>query len=367
MKKKDAKKIILVVDDEPNNVLILDVILGDHYEIVSATTGEEALKKIEDHRIDLVLLDVVMPGMDGFAVCKKIKNTKKTRETVVIFVTSKDDPDAESYGLTLGANDYLNKPVSASIVKARVQNHLAMADNNKIMKKQNEKLKLLNEEKNKMIGMAAHDLRSPIASIIGLSECIEPMLTDPDSKDFLKLIMSESEKLLHLLNSLLDLSSLESLTFSIDKKTASLATLIKNQLKLLSYLALKKDIKIVEIISTDILVEIDSQRFEQVFSNLVTNALKYGPKGKPVTVECGQNENEFWVSVRDQGEGISTQNQKKLFLPFQKLGSKPTGGEKSTGLGLAICKKIIDAHQGRIDVFSSPGKGSDFRIYCPLR
>ncbi|MBF0454586.1 MAG: hybrid sensor histidine kinase/response regulator [Magnetococcales bacterium] len=348
---------ILVVDDEKTNIDVLVGLLNSHYRTVVAKDGPQALKRARsDQPPDLILLDIMMPKMDGFEVCQRLKEDKATARIPVIFVTGMDDPKDETRGLESGAVDFIRKPFNPKVVLARVNTHMAI-------QKQKEKLVELNDMKNRFLGMAAHDLRNPLSAICGLSEMLLQMeLPEADRRKFITTIRGAGKQMLNLINDLLDVSVIESGKFDLDLRPEDLAKLAKERVGLVRLLAEKKEITLVSELQETPPTFFDTDRIAQVLDNLLSNAIKFSPLGSQITVRTETQEGLVCFQVSDQGPGIPEKEQNKLFGEFQKLSVRPTGNEKSTGLGLSIVKKMVDAHQGSITVESQVGKGSTFTL-----
>jgi len=227
----------------------------------------------------------------------------------------------------------------------------------------------INQLKNKFLGMAAHDLRNPLASIRGFSEFLKDEETGPlndDQRECVEIIHSASENMLNLVNELLDVSVIESGKLILDLKLNSIDALVAERVRLNTISAQRKNTRLHVDFAWKGEAMFDSSRMSQVLDNLISNAIKYSPPDSDIHISVKKEENKLRVSVRDQGPGISPEDRKKLFGEFQKLSAQPTGGEKSTGLGLSIAKKIVEAHGGTIEVESEPGSGSTFFFTLPL-
>ena len=225
----------------------------------------------------------------------------------------------------------------------------------------------LNQLKNKFLGMAAHDLRNPLVAIRGFSELLlEGGLDEASQKEFLTMIHSASEELLILLNDLLDVSHIESGKFLLRRSENDLRQLIRRRVALAETMATRKEIRITTRLAALPPFAFDPEKIGQAVDNFLSNAVKYSPPASLVTVTLARVTAGAKVTVKDQGPGISTEEQDKLFTEFTRLASQPTGGEKSTGLGLAITKKIITSHGGAIGVRSGNGRGSAFFFTLPM-
>ncbi|MBF0161998.1 MAG: hybrid sensor histidine kinase/response regulator [Magnetococcales bacterium] len=368
------RSILLIVDDERFNLTILQDLLGADYDIVVAKTGEQALQRLaSEPSPDLILLDIVMPGMDGYAVLAELQGNAKTRDIPVIFVTSMDTATDESEGLRMGAVDYISKPFSPMVVQARVKTQLALQRSlrrekaqNLVLSKQNKELQELNLLKNKFLGMAAHDLRNPLSVLIGMSDLLlGDHLPKENQRDFLTSIYRTSEQMLALVNDLLDVAVIESGHFVLNKQHGRLDLLLQERLRLAQFAAQGKGSRIEQGETGEVLALFDGERLAQVMDNLLSNAVKFSPPGSRIQVDLAQEEREVVFSVLDQGPGIPESEQQRLFAHFQRLSNQPTGGEKSTGLGLAISHKIVTAHGGSIQAVCQPGGGSRFIVRLP--
>ena len=237
------------------------------------------------------------------------------------------------------------------------------------LQKKNVQLNKLNEQKNEFIGMAAHDLRNPISIIMGYSEFILEAARDRLPEEhirFMEIILRSSEFMLKMLNELLDIARIESGKLNLNREKIKPEKLINNNISLNRLIAEKKQIKInVEIFEDLPWINADPDKLEQVLNNLLSNAIKFSNPGKVITVSAFKSNEGLTVAVKDQGQGISDEDKEKLFKPFSRFSTKSTAGEKSTGLGLTITKKIILGHGGKIWVESKVGVGTTFYFSLP--
>jgi len=228
-------------------------------------------------------------------------------------------------------------------------------------------LRDLNEVKNRFLGMAAHDLRNPLSAIRGMSELMLGSDWDkPRRNELLQVIYDSSNEMLRLVNELLDVAVIESGKLEIRLAPANLATLAGSRMRLLAPAAEKKHIALEPMLETVPDSLLDAVRIGQVIDNVVNNAIKFAPGGTTVRVAVRRVADGLELSVLDQGPGLSASDQERLFGTFERLTAQPTGGEQSTGLGLAIAKKIVDAHRGSISVRSELGNGAEFVVTLPF-
>jgi two-component system, sensor histidine kinase and response regulator len=361
---------ILVVDDDRLNIRILVGILQtEGYAIAEANSGERALELYEEFHPHLVLMDVMMPGIDGFTACRELRARHGEDTAPVIFITAKNDSDDVVEGLASGGVDYLPKPFRRKEALARIRTHL----HNRLLIEQQkslvEELKHANASKNKLLGMAAHDLRNPLASIRGLAEFLRDGTVGPLASDQMELvdcIHDTSQSMLSLVNELLDLATIEAGELKMNLERCNLGELVEKAVYLNNINAARKGTKIVFAApASPIFALIDASKLKQVMDNLLSNAVKYSPPGSEVRAELVDQGATFKISFQDQGPGIPEDERDRLFKDFSTLSVKPTGGEKSTGLGLAICRKIVEAHRGSIAANNLPAGGCEFSIVLP--
>jgi signal transduction histidine kinase/CheY-like chemotaxis protein len=232
--------------------------------------------------------------------------------------------------------------------------------------KQNRALERLNEEKNTLLGIAAHDLRNPIASIKGHAALLLESELEPRQRErALQAIGRASEHMLTLVNDLLDVSVIESGRLELRRERCDLGELLARRVEFFQLLGERKSIRVVTSIEPGLVLAVDPGRIEQVIDNLISNAVKYSPHGSSVEVRARREERGVVIEVRDQGPGLTEEDQRRLFGTFQRLSARPTGGEKSTGLGLAITLRVVRAHGGSIAVESTPGAGATFGVVLP--
>jgi two-component system sensor histidine kinase/response regulator len=363
-----GRKILIVDDDRLNLRILAGILRPDGYSLAEADSGERALEVYAQFRPDLVLLDVMLPGLNGFETCRILHQTYGAETAPVIFITAKSESDDVVEGLAAGGIDYLPKPFRPKEALARIRTHM----HNRLLVEQQrllvDQLNKADAAKNRFLGMAAHDLRNPLASIRALSEFLRDgtvgAMTD-EQVDLVKTIHTASQQMLDLVNELLDVATIESGEMKLSLEPNNLAEIINKSVYLANIEAEKKK----TVITFDgrrpaILVKLDAAKIKQVIDNLLSNAVKYSPPGSQITVDLTANDSGCSFAVRDQGPGIPDNERDKLFKDFGRLSARPTGGEKSVGLGLAICLKIVEAHGGTITAenLPAPARGCEFRV-----
>jgi signal transduction histidine kinase len=371
MTEEDDKKKILIVDDIPSNIQILAEAMRNDYQIIFATTGEEAIKiAMAEQPPDLILLDIMLPDIDGYTVCRHLKNESTTRDIPIIFITAKSEETDETRGFEYGGVDYIIKPFSIPIVKARVQTHIELKRKRDMLKEMADRLEQLNQTKNKFLGIAAHDLRSPLGSVRGFSRLLIEELSgqvSPDQQEFLDIIYQQSNHMLALVDDLLDVAVIESGKLDLRIQKDNIIEMIEKRIRLFQHKLNKKHIDLSTRFDNIPEIAFDRIRISQVMDNLLSNAIKFSPENVKINVNVHQLEDRVRIDVIDEGSGIPLEHQPYIFGAFQKFRKTNAGSEKSTGLGLSIVKRIIEAHDGSIRVLSEPGKGTTMSFTLPIR
>ena len=374
------KESILIIDDTPANLAVLVNFLTDSgFNVFVAEDGESGMEQVDFANPDIVLLDIMMPGIDGMETCRRLKNQEKTKDIPVIFMTALSDIEDIVKGFTVGAVDYVTKPIMQEEVLARIKTHLAMrrlqrdliAKNAELHVK-NEQLHSLNQTKNEFLGIAAHDLRNPLGSLIGyLDLMLHEIRADKYSMDRvtedLQVMLKVSDRMKNLVNKLLDISAIESGKLELDLKLEDLSQITAESEELFKRKAVQKKINLsVRLVNTLPQVYVDRSRITEVFDNLISNAIKFNKADGSIEIYSERKDSEVITHVRDTGLGLDENDLKDVFKTFTKLSAKPTAGESSTGLGLAIVKKIVELHGGRVWVESRKDIGSTFSFSLPV-
>ncbi len=347
----EGARILVVDDDEIIRKLLRRVLERSGFVVDEAASGESAMQCIEANRPDLILLDVVMDGIDGFITCRKVKSMEGMDEVPIVFVTGRSDTGSIVEGLDAGGSDYITKPINRHEALARIRNHLKMRVLMRFQREFIDGLKRANLAKNRVIGVASHDLRNPIASIRGLSEFLSELgPLNEQQLEIAQTIRSTSDSMLHLVDELLDLSVIESGEERSELEPCPVCELVSSSLNIYQFTANKKSIKLGMENSGDLpeLLMLDKMQFRRLVDNILSNAVKYSPTGSYIRVLLEHQDSMLKIKVEDEGPGIPEDEMHKLFTDFGKTSVQPTGNETSTGLGLSICKKIAETHKGRV-------------------
>lgn len=362
---------ILIVDDNPANItLISSQIKKQGYELSIATNGNRALEIANDIIPDLILLDVMMPGMSGFEVIEKLKESDKTKMIPVIFLTAATGQEDMVKGFNLGAVDYITKPFNASELYARLRTHLQLQQYQRMINYDNIILERLNNEKNEILGIVAHDLKNPIYNISMLGKMIlgDKNMTRSEIEEYTNDIIFSAEKMLQLITDLLDVNAIETGKINMNIEEYNIIRIISEIASLFTERAKKKGINLHWKPDEDgIFLHTDSRALLHILDNIVSNAVKYTMPGKNIYIDVNRTDKEVIIAVKDEGPGFSESDKKMMFTRFQTLSAQPTGGEHSSGLGLSIVDKYIKLINAKIELETEIGVGSTFYIKLSLK
>ncbi len=370
------KSFILIVDDIPKNLQILGSILrNNNYDVAVATSGKQAIEIVSNSQPDLVLLDIMMPEMDGFEVCKILKSNFP--DLPVIFITAKSEIDELVYGFEIGAVDYITKPFNASELLVRLKTHLSLKQSKDLLVQQKNELELLtkklqnaNQEKIEFLQIASHDLKNPLSSIMGYAELIQrfhKQFTEEKIEGFAIQIIDVVKRMNELINKLLDIEKIEMGKILLNIELLDACVLSENVFKEYIDKAKIKNIKLKKRFKVEkAFIKVDKIAFFQIIDNLLSNAIKYTNPNKSVSLMVNVIENKVIISVIDEGPGFTDDDKLKMFQKFSKLSAKPTGNETSAGIGLAIAKKLIDKMNAQLFLKTELGKGSTFEVIFEL-
>lgn len=368
---------ILIVDDKPENLISLSRFLEiNHFEVDTASSGEEALKKVLKNTYALIILDVQMPGMDGFEVAELISGYSKTVDTPIIFLSAViTDKKFITQGYETGGIDYVTKPFDPDILLLKVKTFYRLFEQTRALQQMQEHLqkeiehrKILETKKDEFISIASHELKTPLTSVRGYLQLLERLPETKSNerfKSYLDKTSNQVDKLGGLINDLLDVSNIESGEMRFNFQQVDVDHLIDNTIENISqihpdYIFKRKNPKA----NTQILA--DKMRLEQVLINYLNNAVKYSPDRKEIYIENFiTSDNRLHIGVRDFGIGISQENQRNLFDKFYRV-EESSYKFQGLGMGLYICSEIINRHKGEYGVESSENEGSLFYFILPI-
>jgi signal transduction histidine kinase len=380
-----AKPKILLVDDRVENLIALAGLLSGHEaELLRARSGEEALNFLLVHDVALALVDVQMPGMDGFELAELMRGTERTREVPIIFVTAGlHDQTRVFRGYESGAVDFLFKPLDPHILSSKVavfmqlyrqkqelaervrELEIALAERKRI----ENALKAADRRKNEFLAMLGHELRNPLAPIKNAAQIMKRVnVSDPKLQMVQQVIDRQTGHLARLVDDLLDISRIEQGKITVRKELIDLAAVVDQALESCQPLIQSRQHElIVSVPDAPISLMGDSERLAQLISNLLTNAAKYTPAGGTIWLTVTREDGEALIRVKDTGEGMAESLLSRVFDVFTQSERTLDRAQGGLGLGLAIVKNLVELHQGRIEAHSEGlGKGSEFSVWLPV-
>jgi signal transduction histidine kinase len=375
----DSLQTVLVVDDAPENITLLSSILGEHYRVKVALNGEKALSIAQsDDPPDIILLDIMMPGIDGYEVCRILKDNEVTEPIPVIFVTGVSDALNEEHGLDIGAVDYITKPVSPSLVLARVKTQLRLYNQSRhleelVEQRTRELMKtqaqLMHAEKMESVGRlaagVAHEVKNPLAIIrMGAYYLSSVVESEEGLAEVLHDIDDAVQRADDVIMGLLDFSHDSELAL----KDGDLNDVVQRSLHLVAHEMRQRNIEVSSELSEEIpSIQLDAGKLQQVLINIFINSaqamerdgqLAVSTRLKTLDSELGDSfataEHVLWLEVADSGPGFCEDDRDKIFDPFYT--TKPVG--EGTGLGLSVSRKIMSLHNGLIDIRNKPEGGA---------
>lgn len=365
---------ILVVEDTEANIDVIVDTLGSEYELSIAIDGESALEMVEEINPDLILLDIMMPGIDGYEVCQRLKAEVATQDIPVIFLTALSDNADETKGLHLGAVDYISKPFIPDIMKSRVMIHLELSRSRMILQEQHDRidddfqrLRELEKLRDDLVNMIVHDMRSPVMGICGRLEVAREILQKQHApEDVLEDIESALQSaftLSSMVCSLLDINSFESGKMPIKLEQTDLVLAAQSVIDSIGEPSRNCKIQL-NPLEDHIDAMCDPSMVKKTLKNLINNALSYSPPSGAVNIEIAREEEWFRISVSDNGPGIPPEYRDSIFQKFAHLDDESS--LESSGLGLTYCKLAVDAHGGSIQLESSSEIGTTFHVRLPV-
>jgi DNA-binding response OmpR family regulator len=360
------EKILVLEDCNITRHIFKHIFSKNGYNVYTAATVSEAVELLPKCGPDLIVTDCYLPGKDGYEFAREVKKMEAYRHVPIIMVTGAGGREEVLKGLASGASDYILKPFDEAELIARVGAHLL---NKKLFDEvagERDKLVKINDEKNKFLGMAAHDLRNPLSSINGFAHLMLDESYAGKRHEIAELIKKTSGEMLSLIDDLLDISAIESGHVALTLRPNDLSPVIEARVHLFRMIATQKGIALNHKPSSIPPFVFDARRIQQVIDNLLSNAIKFTRPGGSVSVSASVEAGSVRVEVKDDGVGIPEKEQEHLFTGQKKISVRPTGGERSTGYGLIIAAKIVKAHNGTIGAKSKPGAGSSFFFTLPL-
>jgi two-component system sensor histidine kinase/response regulator len=355
--------LILVVDDEPKNIQVVGpLLLKQGHEVIAAGSGEEALAKMRTAKPDLLLLDVMMPGMTGFDLCRRLLSQPEWHALPVIFLSAVTDKGFVTEALAAGAVDYVTKPFHGPELLSRVQLHLNL-------RQMRLRLSAAVEERNHLLEIVAHDLKNPLGGVQFAAAMLaeETASLSPRQAQLVESIAHSADRALEITTSLLQTRRLEEAKAHLELMPLCLRDHTEQAVRVFAHHAGDKGTTIwVECAAETVQVRADRRSLLCVLENLVSNAIKFSPPGSRVCIRLSSEGSNGIFRIEDQGPGVREDERSKLFRKFTRLSARPTGNELSTGLGLHIAHELVKAMGGTVRYEDGPGGGGCFIVSLPL-
>jgi len=409
---------ILVVEDSPTQLQRLRFLLaGQGYEVETASNGKEALEKVHTPRPDLIVSDVTMPELDGFALCRAIRSSEATRDIPFIMLTARTSALDIMSGLECGADNFIPKSFDDEYLLERIsrifmhlehrkrerldmevaltlgekkitvtvdrqqiiellfstleelsRSHDQLTRANRELRKAKAETERASHAKSQFLSRVSHEFRTPLNSIMGFGQLLEMADLTPDDQDSVRRILSAGRHLLDLINETLDIGRIEAGELTLSLEPVRTVDVLTEAVELVEPLAAERGIEVRgDMAACNLHVLADRQRLKQVLLNLLSNAVKYNRQGGEVALGCREGEDgRLRMEVTDTGYGIAAENLERLFVPFDRVGAEETAGVEGTGLGLALARRLVEAMGGTMGVHSEVGSGSTFWVELPL-
>ncbi len=356
------KNTIFIIDDNVKNLQVAANFLRmANYKVLISDNGKDGLVNIEKYQPDIVLLDIMMPGMDGYEVCQQLKINEKTRDIPVIFLTAKTETESLTKAFQTGGVDYVTKPFNSDELMVRINTHI-------MLRQQQKNLEILNITKDKLFRVLGHDLRGNLASILSMSELLLDENYEKDEQtitQFHRYINNQANNLNLLLNNVLEWARNKDNSLIFKPGRINLKKIADANVKLLKENALLKEITLTSAIEKDVFAYADMNMVNTIVRNLVFNAIKFTNSSGNVSIDCETSDQFIIVKVIDTGVGIRKEKQGSIFKNQRGNSTTGTANETGTGLGLIICKEFTLKNGGEIWLESEPGKGTTIFFTLP--
>lgn len=368
----NKSSLILIVDDIPKNLHLLAKILSEEkFEVILQTSGKDALQSAETKLPDLILLDVLMPEMDGIETCKKLKENQLTKDIPVIFLTAKNESEDVVKGFNAGAVDYIFKPFHKMELLARIKTHLELKKAQKEVQDKNTELRKILQEKDRFFSILAHDIKNPVYAQSSFMQYIFDNLDNlkkEDLKHNLAQLSKASTNTAHLLDSILDWVKTTQGKMDFKPHIFELNHLINETIKHIHTQAELKSIKIFNHISNHYFINADLDMMLTVMRNIASNAIKFTKENGSLYfyVDEMPTERKIKICVKDTGVGIKQDKIEKIFSITGSYKSYGTNNETGSGLGLILCKELLEKNGAQIGVESVVGEGSVFFVIIDI-
>jgi two-component system, sensor histidine kinase and response regulator len=359
-------KLFLVDDNNDNIQLAISLLKKQNYDIEYAFNGKDAIKMIDEFLPDLILLDIMMPEMDGFEVCKIIKDSPRTKNIPIIFLSAKTEVESIVHGFEIGGIDYITKPFKQLEILARINTHIDNRMAHQLIIEQNSKLTELNKDKDLLMQITAHDLKNPISGVAGLLDYIATNFGKLKNDDVVEIIDTAKYGLnsaMNIIGDLLDSYAFETNKLKLNMEIFDINSLIRKICSQHKRRASSKNINLICSVPDEYFyIEADKSKTARILDNLLSNSIKYSPEETNIEISSHLGDDLVNIIISDSGPGFKDEDRDKLFQKYTTLSAKPTGREISTGLGLYIVRKLTTAMNANISVENNVEGGAKFKL-----
>ena len=369
---QERRKDILVVDDTTANLRLLTRILTDNgYKVRPVPNGRLAIEAIRAVPPDAILLDIRMPGMDGYEVCRILKEDERTSDIPIIFISALQDIQDKIRGFEVGGVDFVTKPFQEQEVVIRLQTHLTIREQKQELRIQYEKLKELETMRETLSHMIVHDINNALQGILGYAQLLEEAfeeLPEDEREQYIKSITSSSRTAIEMIRAILDVARMEADQMELNRCGVDLGSVIDEIHQETGSILQYKGLRLVCEMPLDLpSVNADREVLRRIMVNLIHNAVKFSPESAAITIGASRERDVVRLSVADRGIGIPDDYKARIFEKFGQVESRQSGVKYSTGLGLTFCRMAVDAHGGAIGVADNTEGGAVFWFTLPVR
>ena len=372
---------ILIVDDVPKNIQVLgNILMAENYQLSYSQNGKEALAAVKQNDFDLILLDIMMPVVDGYEVCRQLKSDSKTKDIPIIFLTAKVEKESVVKGLKLGAVDYVTKPFYAEELLARVRTHLSLKDKTEQLqsinvileqkvaertaqlKEANEKLSTLEKAKSDFLTIISHEIRTPLNGISGFADILLDSLASTEHEEFIKYLKISSDRLVRFSEIALLITQLNAEKYTFEMIPMNVEKIISSALEEVQEKLGLANIKIEKDFTKDINIITNHNLIQKSLVNILENSIVYSPENGQIFINTSTDNGTINIEICDQGPGFSEEALSKLFEYFSTDDIMHSEG---LGLGLAAVKLVMDSHSGSISAKNRGEGGAQVCLTFP--
>jgi len=367
--KLDENPKILIIDDIASNIqVVANLLKKNNYNISYAQNGKTGIERAQQVNFDLILLDIMMPEMDGYEVCTRLKSDARTKDIPVIFLTAKTTEDSLKKGFECGGVDFISKPFKSNELLARVSTHIQLKMVREILSETNLDLQKALQDKDKLLSIIAHDLSNPFSVLITFSKLLIDSYEEFSKEDvlnYLRTFYQTSKQGYNLLDNLLKWSKSQTGKMEVEPVIIDLKDIVEENITLLYSQANSKKIILTNHVPEGLLAFADLNMILTVIRNLISNAIKFTNEHGTVEISGALHDNFVEIKIQDNGVGISDEDLEKIFRIDVKHSTAGTANERGTGLGLMLCKEFIERNMGKLVAKSKINEGSEFSFMLP--